>query len=110
MAIFKKINKKAKAEINTGFGVNSSSFGGRFVNKNGNANVEKVGVGFFESISWYHTMINIPRWKFFFIILLFYFIVNLVFASIYSIIGVEHLVGVTSTSSIDKFGQVLFIV
>lgn len=108
MAIFKKINKKAKAEINTGFGVNPSSFGGRFVNKNGNANVEKVGVGFFESISWYHTMINIPRWKFFFIILLFYFIVNLVFASIYSIIGVEHLVGVTSTSSIDKFGQAFF--
>lgn len=108
MAIFKKINKKAKSELNTGFGVNTNNYGGRFVNKNGNANVEKIGVGFFEGISWYHTMLNIPRWKFFFIILLFYFIVNLLFASIYSIIGVEHLKGVTSENAIDKFGQAFF--
>lgn len=108
MAILNKINKKAKSELNSGFGVNPNNYGGRFVNKNGNANVEKVGVGFFEGISWYHTMLNIPRWKFFFIIILFYFIVNLVFASIYSIIGVEHLKGVTSVNAIDKFGQAFF--
>ena len=35
MALLKKLNIKAKPEINTGFGVNSSDYGGRFVNKNG---------------------------------------------------------------------------
>lgn len=108
MALFKRINKKAKAEDNTGFGSNANNYGGRFLNKNGNPNVQKIGIGFFDSISWYHTMLKIPRWKFFFIILLFYFIVNLFFATIYSLIGVEHLLGITSTTRLEKFGQAFF--
>jgi inward rectifier potassium channel len=108
MALLHKINKKAKAENNTGFGANSQNYGGRFINKNGNANIQKVGIGFLEGISWYHTMLKIPRWKFFFIIILFYFIVNLFFASIYMLIGVENLKGVSSISSIDKFGEAFF--
>ncbi len=108
MAILKKINKKAKAETNTGFGTNSQNYGGRFVNKNGNANIEKVGIGFFESISWYHIMLKIPRWKFFFIIILFYFTVNLFFASFYLMIGVENLRGVDSITRMDKFGEAFF--
>lgn len=108
MALPHKINKKAKAENNTGFGTNSQNYGGRFINKNGNANIQKVGISFLEGISWYHTMLKIPRWKFFFIIILFYFIVNLFFASIYMFIGVENLRGVTSVSRIDKFGEAFF--
>lgn len=108
MALLHKINKKAKAENNTGFGTNSQNYGGRFINKNGNANIQKVGIGFLEGISLYHTMLKIPRWKFFFIIILFYFIVNLFFASIYMLIGVENLRGVTSVSRIDKFGEAFF--
>jgi inward rectifier potassium channel len=108
MALLQKINEKAKAENNTGFGANSQNYGGRFINKNGNANIQKVGISFLEGISWYHTMLKIPRWKFFFIIILFYFIVNLFFASIYMFIGVENLRGVTSVSRIDKFGEAFF--
>lgn len=108
MALLKKINKKAKTENNTGFGSNSQSYGGRFLNKNGNPNVQKVGIGFFESISWFHIMLKIPRWKFLFIVLLFYFVVNLFFASIYFLIGVENLKGITSVSKIDQFGQAFF--
>lgn len=108
MAFPHKINKKAKAENNTGFGTNSQNYGGRFINKNGNANIQKVGISFLEGISWYHTMLKIPKWKFFFIIILFYFIVNLFFASIYMFIGVENLRGVTSVSRIDKFGEAFF--
>ena len=108
MALLQKINKNAKAENNTGFGANSQNYGGRFINKNGNANIQKVGISFLEGISWYHTMLKIPRWKFFFIIILFYFIVNLFFASIYMFIGVENLRGVTSVSRIDKFGEAFF--
>lgn len=108
MAFRKKINSKAKTDANSGFGTNASSYGGRFVTKSGNANVRKTGIGFFESISWYHTMLTIPRWKFFFIIFAFYFLVNFAFASIYYLIGVEHLNGINAVKSIDKFGQSFF--
>jgi hypothetical protein len=108
MTFLKKINSKAKADINTGFGTNSSSYGGRFITKSGNANVKKTGIGFLDSISWYHTMLNIPRWKFLVIVVLFYFIVNFFFATLYYVNGVEHLKGVVITSNVDKFGQAFF--
>ncbi|WP_320814364.1 ion channel [Flavobacterium sp.] len=108
MDFLKRINTKAKTDNNTGFGSNSSNYGGRFLTKNGNANVRKDGIGFFESISWYHTMLNIPRWKFLFIILLFYIVVNLFFAILYYLIGVEHLNGITANSNWEKFGQAYF--
>jgi inward rectifier potassium channel len=108
MEFLKRINTRAKADNNTGFGSDSSYYGGRFLTKNGNANVHKDGIGFFESISWYHTMLNIPRWKFLFIVLLFYVVVNLFFAILYFVIGVEHLNGITANSNWEKFGQAYF--
>jgi len=108
MAFRKKINSKAKSVKNTGFGSISSSYGGRFVTKSGNANVRKTGIAFLDSISWYHTMLTIPRWKFFFIIFAFYFLVNFAFATIYFMIGVEHLKGINAVKVIDQFGQSFF--
>lgn len=108
MVFLDKISSKAKAQNDTGFGSNAQSYGGRFVAKNGSANVKKTGIGFLERISWYHTMLNIPRWKFMFIVVLFYFIVNSFFAFLYYIIGVEYLNGITATDKIGQFGQALF--
>ena len=108
MDFLKKINVKAKQDTDSGFGINASNYGGRFFTKNGNANVKKVGLGFFEGISWYHTMLTIPRPKFLFIILLFYFVVNLLFAMLYYFIGVEHLNGITAENDLEKFGQAFF--
>ena len=108
MKFLKKINSKAKADSNTGFGINASSYGGRFITKSGNANVKKSGIGLFEGISWYHTMLNIPRWKFLVIIMVFYFLVNFIFAGLYYAVGVEHLNGMTAITALDKFGQAFF--
>jgi len=108
MKFLQKINSNAKSDSNTGFGTNASSYGGRFITKNGNANVKKAGIGFFEGISWYHTMVTIPRWKFLFIIILFYFLVNSIFAGLYYGIGVEHLNGITAVTAVEKFGQAFF--
>jgi inward rectifier potassium channel len=108
MALLRKLNTKAKTEINTGFGTNAQDYGGRFVNKNGQANVEKRGVGFLERISWYHAMLAMPRWKFFCIIFAFYIIVNIVFACIYYFVGVEHLSGMKVGSETEKFAEAFF--
>lgn len=103
------INAKAKADKNTGFGTNASSYGGRFVNKNGKANIEKRGMHLLQRISWYHTMIDMPGWKFILIILSFYVGINFIFASIYYGIGIEHLNGISNSGSEwVKFGQAYF--
>ncbi len=109
MAFLNKINLKAVLDSNTGFGTNANSYGGRFVNKNGTANVEKRGMHFLHRISWYHTMIDMPSWKFMVVIFSFYLIINFVFASIYFAIGIEHLDGIPlSDSHWVKFGQAYF--
>jgi len=109
MALLKKINSKAKAEINSGFGTNANSYGGRFINKDGSANIQKTGMHFLRRISWYHTMIDMPRWKFLGILLSFYVGVNFIFACVYYLIGVEYLDGIDpSGSEWLKFGKAYF--
>ena len=104
----RKINPGAKSEINTGFGVNSSDYGGRFFNKDGNPNVEKKGVGYLERISWYHILQDIPLWKFLLITLLFYFIVNLLFGTLYFLVGIEKLGGIITKSPVEEFSEAFF--
>ncbi len=108
MALLRNINSKAKTLINTGFGTNASDYGGRFVNKNGLPNIEKRGVHFFERISWFHSMLALPRWKFYTLIFAFYIIINLVFAIIYYVAGVEDLSGLKTGNEIEKFGEAFF--
>jgi inward rectifier potassium channel len=109
MALLETINLRAKADKNTGFGTNASSYGGRFVNKNGSANVEKRGMPILQRISWYHTMIDMGMWRFMLIIISFYAGINFIFATIYYGIGIEHLDGIASTDSEwVKFGQAYF--
>jgi hypothetical protein len=109
MVLLKRINSKAKSNLNSGFGTNTSSYGGRFVNKNGTANVDKRGMNIWHRISWYHTLIDMPAWKFMVILLTFYVCINLVFALVYFAIGIEHLNGIDSSGS-DwvKFGETCF--
>lgn len=109
MALLRKLNTKAKTEINTGFGANASDYGGRFVNKDGQPNIKKIGVGFLERTSWYHAMLAISGWKFLGIIFTFYIAVNLFFAGIYFWAGIENLNGITvGTTTLQQFGEAFF--
>ncbi|KIC00910.1 Inward rectifier potassium channel Irk [Flavobacterium sp. JRM] len=109
MSILKKINAQAETDKNSGFGTNSNSYGGRFVNKNGTPNVEKTGMHLLRRISWYHTMIDMPTWKFMLVLFSFYIAINFIFAILYFGIGIQHLDGiVASQSEWSKFGQAYF--
>lgn len=109
MALLKKINIKAQTDKNSGFGTNANSYGGRFVNKNGTPNIEKRGMNLLRRISWYHTMIDMPNWKFMLILFGFYIAINFIFAIIYYAIGIEHLDGIAqSQSTLEQFGQAYF--
>ena len=108
MSLLRKINARAKAEINTGFGVNASDYGGRFVNKDGNANIEKQGIGLLEKTSLYHSMLAMPRWKFFTAIFVFFIVINLLFALVYYLIGIDHLNGMVAQTETEKFAEAFF--
>lgn len=109
MALLRKINHNAKTDKNSGFGTNANSYGGRFVNKNGTPNIEKRGMHLLRRISWYHTMIDMPNWKFMTILFTFYIVINFVFAIAYYAIGIEHLDGIEQSQSVlTQFGQAYF--
>lgn len=84
---------KPKSIDNTGFGVNSNVEGGRLTNRDGSINLTKVGIPFWKRISLYHSLLRMPRTKFLLCIFLFYTVMNLIFASLYLMIGVDHLEG-----------------
>ena len=109
MALLKKINQNLQSDKNSGFGTNANSYGGRFVNKNGTPNIEKRGMHLLRRISWYHTMIDMPNWKFMSILFLFYIVINFIFAVAYYAIGIEHLDGIAQSQSVlTQFGQAYF--
>ena len=107
MALFKSL-RNLKPEINTGFGSNTNSTGGRFINKDGNPNVIKKGVGILYRYSWYHTMLGMKRGNFLLLIFACYIFINIIFAGIYYIIGIRHLSGIIEGSPLKNFSEVFF--
>jgi inward rectifier potassium channel len=104
----KRINPTIKTNNDTGFGTNASSYGGRFINRDGSYNLRKEGVSFFERFSIFHTMLNMPTWKFVTIIVLFYLSINLLYTFIYWMIGVDGFTGVLATTKWQQFKETFF--
>jgi inward rectifier potassium channel len=108
MAAGKKIDPFLKTNNDTGFGNNASNYGGRFINRDGTFNLRKEGISFINRFSIYHNMLTLPRWKFALLILLFYLIINLIYTSIYLLIGIDQLQGVIATTHWGKFKEAYF--
>lgn len=99
----KKIRQKNTE--NSGFGSNAS---GRFINKDGLPNVKRTGVNVFNSLSWYHTMLNLSSFRFISYLVIAYILINLGFAMVYYLIGVEHLTGIDKSDPLNEFIDVFF--
>lgn len=93
---------------NSGFGSNTGAEGRRLVNKDGTLNLRKTGVPFLNRLSWYHVLLRLSRVKFLLMVFCFYTAINLLFASIYMIIGPEHLAGSTPANSFSEQFQRAF--
>ena len=106
MATRTRINPFSKANNDTGFGTNVNSYGGRFINRDGTYNLEKEGVSFWNRFSLFHSMLNMPLWKFITVIVLFFLSINLLYNIIYILIGVEGFQGILllpNGNSIKKY-------
>jgi len=101
---FRKRIKQENTE-NSGFGSRAS---GRFINKDGLPNVRRRGVNVFNRLSWYHTMLNLSSFRFITYLVVMYILINLVFAFVYYLIGVEHLTGINKSNPTDEFIDVFF--
>ena len=108
MGLMKSFNKRAKAETETGLGTNASINGGRFFRKDGTANVEMHGIPLIERLNLYHTLLSLPKWKFLLIIIVSFITINLAFAGLYLLIGMDHLNGMVANSHAEKFGEAFF--
>lgn len=96
---------RQSSDENSGFGDNAS---GRFINKDGFPNVQRKGVGILSRYSWYHTMLNLSTVRFLSYLVIAYILVNLLFAFIYYVIGVEHLTGIDKSDPANEFIDVFF--
>ena len=108
MGLLKSFNKRAKAETETGLGTNASINGGRFFNKDGTPNIEMRGIPLMERLNLYHTLLSLPKWKFLLIIIVSFITINLAFAGLYLLIGMEHLNGMVANTYAEKFGEAFF--
>lgn len=106
--MFRRSNKKLRSDETTGFGTYSKDNSGRYYDKNGLPNIRKKGLSIFESLSWYHTMINLPSSQFLLLIFLFYIVINLIFTCVYALIGIEHLVGIKDGNTFEQFMEMFF--
>ena len=108
MAIYKR-NTNVQSDMTTGFGTSSENSAGRFYNRRtGRANVVRKGVSILDRYSWYHTMLALPRLKYLVLIFSIYIFVNLIFAGIYYLIGINHLAGVHQGTPLKNFSEVFF--
>jgi inward rectifier potassium channel len=108
MSVHKRENPFLKINNDTGFGTNTNNVGGRFINRDGSFNTRKEGVPFWTRFSIFHSMLNLPRWKFISIILIFYFSINLFYTLVYLLAGTDQLQGLMATTPWAKFKEVYF--
>lgn len=105
----KNPNKRAQINNETGLGTNTTlSGGGRFFNRDGVPNMEVTGMAFWRRLNIYHSLLSMPAWKFIAVIVFFFMLVNLAFAGIYLLIGIDHLGGMVAGSDMEKFGEAFF--
>ncbi|WP_276134406.1 ion channel [Polluticoccus soli] len=98
-----------KSIENTGFSTSNNTEGGRLTNKDGSINLHKTGIPFWRRTSLYHLLLRMKRWKFFLSVFLFYTVMNILFASVYLIIGIENLKGIHDDKNLlNNFQQAFF--
>lgn len=103
------MEKNKNIEYNDlGLGTKTTFSGYRSLNKDGSFNVRKTNVPFFERFNFFHSLISMSWVKFIILITLGYFIVNVIFASIYIIIGTDSLTGIIGKSKLDNFIEAFF--
>ena len=92
-----------------GFGNKPTENHQRTLNRDGSSNIKRIGLPFFRTADTYNSLITMNWLKFSAIILSCYLIINIVFASLYVWIGVEHFNGITWDNPDRKVFRCIFL-
>jgi inward rectifier potassium channel len=85
--------RKINPEDDLGFGPQPVMKNQPLVNKDGTPNVKRVGLPFFNTANNYHTLITMSWTKFLLMVISAYLVINIIFASIYTLLGPGSLDG-----------------
>lgn len=99
---------KIKDSLDTGFSNKGDLTGKRLLNKDGSSNIRKEGLGILDRFHLYHTMISMSTTSFYLIIFGAYILINLFFAFIYLMIGVDNLVDSSVVNVDSEFLRAFF--
>ncbi|PRY34689.1 inward rectifier potassium channel [Spirosoma oryzae] len=91
-----------------GFGAKISDAYSRLVNKDGSFNIDRVNERFWDRINLYNRLITMSWWQFLGWVLVFYFVVNGVFAGIYLLVGAENLQSSVDGQPYGSFWKAFF--
>jgi inward rectifier potassium channel len=108
MALLKRLNPFLKTNEDTGLSTTISSYGGRFLNKDGSYNLHKEGRSLVEKFSVYHLLLNLPVWQFTCVLVSTFILVNLLYTGIYLLIGTDQLQGIATRTAWGTFKEVYF--
>ncbi|MEH6405939.1 MAG: ion channel [Leeuwenhoekiella sp.] len=109
MNLGKSSGKYSQQKFND-FGLGEKTTAGvyRAVNKDGSFNIKKNNLPLVEKINFFHNLVSMSWIRFFAVIILSYTALNILFACMYTLIGLEHLTGINATSTFDKFMEAFF--
>lgn len=103
-----KTSKKFKEVTDLGLGSKVADLNQRIITKEGRFNIERRGIPFLKSFSFYHYLISISWLKFCTLILAAFIIINVIFALLYLAGGVENFEGIETTDTFDRFVNEFF--
>ena len=107
MAKISLINPFSRVNNDTGFG-SSDNYGGRFINRDGTFNIRREGQGFWQRFSLFHSMLNLPVWKFTLIIFIFFIGINLLYTMVYLLLGADQFIGTIATNRWQEIKEIFF--
>lgn len=105
MSLFKR---KSQVDDDLGFGLQPISGNQRLINPDGTSNVKRIGLPIFRTADTYNWLISMSWKKFLLVIFIVYLLVNLLFASLYMMLGIEHLQGADGANVKDHFFDAFF--
>lgn len=100
------LKNKTLEEKEIGFGSKNYNESVRFFNHKGGVNVKRSGLGWLNNTDFYHSLISVSFSKLILMILTFYILINMLFAAIYFMIGVEHFGGLNVENGSDWDGLI----
>lgn len=103
-----RLVEQEENRLDLGFGKQITDPTTRLVNPDGSFNIKRINNSFWGRFNVYHRLITMSWTKFGLIVMLAYLIANTLFASIYYLIGVEHLADIDMTTPMTKLWDAFF--